>query len=146
MKNSWYLVVLVLIAVTLLACVITPQLDFNPGKSDPATPRKDPTPGKSDPATPQQYYDRGMSDLGTGGGGRDLEGALENFTNAILADPTFVKAYNGRGVTNVLLEKYAEATVDFENALLLNPSYAPARENLQHLKAGEYDQAVTVEY
>jgi tetratricopeptide (TPR) repeat protein len=146
MKNRCYLVVLVLIAVTISACVITPLLDFNPGKSDPATPRQDPTPGKPDAPTPQQYYDRGMSDLGTGADGRDLEGALENFTNAIMADPTFVKAWNALGVTNVLLEKYADAAQDFENALIINPSYAPARENLQHLKAGEYDQAVTVEY
>jgi Tfp pilus assembly protein PilF len=96
--------------------------------------------------TPPQYYDQGMADLTAKGAGRDLKGAVENFKEAIKEDPTNVKAYNALGVTYVLLEEYENAGMNFQNALLLNPDYIPARENLKHLDAGEYDLATEIEY
>jgi Flp pilus assembly protein TadD len=96
--------------------------------------------------TPPQYYDLGMADLTTKGGGRDLKGAVESFKKAIQEDPTNIKAYNALGVTYVLLEEYDNARINFQNALLLNPDYIQARENLKHLNAGEYNLATEIEY
>ena len=99
-----------------------------------------------DPEAAQKYHGEGMWYLTTVMTERDPEKAVEWFTKAIHADPGFVKSYNARGVAYVLLGEYEKASADFEDALLLDPSYDPALENLLHLNRGEYDQVLAVEF
>ncbi len=102
--------------------------------------------GKPDPEAAQKYHDQGVLNFMTAGGGRDPGKAVENFSKAIKADPSFVKSYNARGVAYVLLEDYDKARMDFEKALEIDPSYKMAQENLDHLDAGEYTLATAFEF
>lgn len=98
------------------------------------------------PDTAQKYHDQGVLNLTAAGEKRDPEKAVEYFTQAIKAEPNFAKSYNARGVAYVLLGEYDQARSDFEQALEMIPANVPARENLDHLRAGEYDLVTKIEY
>ncbi len=97
------------------------------------------------PDTAQKYHDQGMLDLTTLGRGGKPAQAVEYFSQAIQAEPNFAKSYNARGVAYVLLGEYDKARADFKKTLEIEPTDVQARENLNHLDAGEYDQVTAVE-
>lgn len=97
------------------------------------------------PDTAQRYHERGILDLKPPGDGGDAEKAVEYFTNAIKAEPNFAKSYNARGVAYVLLGEYDKARQDFVKALEVSPENLQARENLEHLDAGAYDEVDALE-
>ena len=55
--------------------------------------------------------------------GGDYEGAVENFTKAIEADPTQVYFYDDRGRAYANLGKYDEAITDYKTAIEIDPDY-----------------------
>ncbi|MFT7020674.1 MAG: tetratricopeptide (TPR) repeat protein, partial [Cyclobacteriaceae bacterium] len=60
---------------------------------------------------------------------REYRTALTHYTNAITVDNDFALAYNNRAVTLVALDRSFEAIQDYNQALLINPSYVDARYN-----------------
>jgi len=59
----------------------------------------------------------------------DLWGALRAFNQAIELDPHSATAYNARGYVYLRLQSFANAIVEFTNAIRLRPDYANAYQN-----------------
>ena len=59
--------------------------------------------------------------------------ALEQFTQAIQADPNYLEAYYGRGITYKTMGKTREAMADFERCLRIDQGYEPAKTELKLL-------------
>ena len=57
----------------------------------------------------------------------DLNGAIEEYTKAIEADPKFVKAYLNRGMVRKSKDDYPGAIADFTKVIELDPTHLQAR-------------------
>ncbi|MBK9382315.1 MAG: AAA family ATPase [Chitinophagaceae bacterium] len=66
-----------------------------------------------------------------------IEKSIEYYTMAIEISPEIPFAYNGRGNSNRILEKYDEALTDIYKALELDPNFAIALATLAEIKAGQ---------
>jgi tetratricopeptide (TPR) repeat protein len=64
-----------------------------------------------------QHYDNGRARSDK----RDFDGAIDEYTKAIEADPTFVKAYLNRGIERENKDDYRGAVADFTKVIELNP-------------------------
>ncbi|MCX8111592.1 MAG: tetratricopeptide repeat protein [Bacteroidia bacterium] len=69
--------------------------------------------------------------------------AVQAYTQAILAHPTYAQAYYNRGFVHFLMEKYGKALDDFVRALELNPQDSRAHFMAGSLyeRQGDYDKA-----
>jgi tetratricopeptide (TPR) repeat protein len=76
--------------------------------------------------------------------GRHKE-AIEEFRKVLLIEPTYVKAYNGIGVSNDLLGDFHTAIKYYKMALSLNPNLDYIYNNLgySYLLQGNLDDAIT---
>ncbi|HYJ92037.1 MAG TPA: tetratricopeptide repeat protein [Pyrinomonadaceae bacterium] len=63
------------------------------------------------------YYDSGRARDERG----DSDGAIADYTKAIEADPTFVKAYLDRGIVRKKKDDYNGAVADFTKVIKLDP-------------------------
>jgi len=59
----------------------------------------------------------------------DYQGAIAAYTQAIVLNPNYAEAYNGRGNARYRLGDYKAAVADFNEALRINPNYAEAYTN-----------------
>lgn len=66
----------------------------------------------------------------------DFDKAIHYFDNAILLDPDFSLAYNNRGVAKLNDDRAAEAVLDYNQAININPKYYEAIGN----RAYAYEQ------
>ena len=75
--------------------------------------------------------------------GRHIE-AIEEFKKAILIDPSYVKAYNGMGVSCDLIGDYPRAIESYKKAVSLNPDLSYVQNNLgySYLLQGNPDEAI----
>jgi TonB family protein len=64
----------------------------------------------------------GLSKFRTG----DLDGAFEDFSQAIVQDPSFAEAFYNRGLTRARRNDSDGGIADFTKAIALNPQYADA--------------------
>jgi hypothetical protein len=96
--------------------------------SPPAIPRAAPPPAPAAiPATADagHYYKLGKAQAGR----NDLRGALRSLNRAIELDPRRATSYNARGYVYLRLRNFANAIVEFSNAIRLRPDYANAYRN-----------------
>jgi len=88
---------------------------------------------KKDYQAANYFYDQGMAlrsaPEGKAGKFSSVEAALDYFSQAIDADPAFVKAYNYRGAVYIQLKQWEQALEDFNQALRLDDRYAVAMSN-----------------
>ena len=95
------------------------------------TPRKEAV--KKDYQAANYFYDQGMAlrsaPEGRPGKFSSEEAAIVYFSQAIEADPTFVKAYNYRGAVYAQQKQWEKALEDFTQALRLDANYAVAMSN-----------------
>jgi len=88
---------------------------------------------KKDHQAANYFYDQGMAlrsaPEGQPGKFSSIEAAIHYFSQAIEADPTFVKAYNYRGAAYTQLKQWEKALEDFTQALHLDDNYAVAMSN-----------------
>ncbi len=71
--------------------------------------------------------------------------ALGHFDEALRLGPPCPRVLFQRGTVKQLLERHEEALIDFNQAVLLDPSYTPAYCNQRaqlHLRRGEHEQAL----
>lgn len=75
---------------------------------------------------------------------RDLSCAMKHFTRAAEIDPTFAEAYNQRGITKYLAERYEESIADCREAIERMPCHFGAWAGLGHCYAhqGQLVEAV----
>jgi len=75
--------------------------------------------------------------------GRHIE-AIEEFKKAILIDPSYVKAYNGMGVSCDLIGDFPRAIESYKKAVSLNPDLSYVQNNLgySYLLQGNPDEAI----
>jgi tetratricopeptide (TPR) repeat protein len=75
----------------------------------------------------------------------DLEGALADYSSALLADPEWTDTWIRRGKLFLRLSRDDEALADFERALQLKPKSAKAltHRGRVHLSRGQYDEALS---
>ena len=75
--------------------------------------------------------------------GRHRE-AIAEFEKVIVIDPSYVKAYNGKGISHDRLGDYAQAADGYRQALSLDPQLDYAWNNLgySHILRGDYVAAV----
>jgi len=88
---------------------------------------------KKDYQAANYFYDQGMAlrsaPEGKPGKFSSVAAAIDYFSQAIDADPAFVKAYNYRGAVYVQLKQWERALADFTQALRLDDRYAVAMSN-----------------
>jgi Flp pilus assembly protein TadD len=71
------------------------------------------------------------------------EEALLAYTEAITVDPTYLEAYNDRGMTYKKLGRYRQALADFDRAIALGATFTVyGRRGATHLAVGQYQQAL----
>ncbi len=76
------------------------------------------------------YFFRGnILDLG-----RDYQGAMKDFSEAIKLNPDYTMAYNNRGIIKGSLQDFEGALEDFNKAVELQPEYADAIYNRGNAK------------
>ena len=75
---------------------------------------------------------------------RDFERAIEHFSAAIKADPTFAEAYNQRAIVKYLTEQFEESIVDCRKATELMPCHFGAWAGMGHCFAhlGKPERAI----
>ena len=56
----------------------------------------------------------------------DYQGAIAAYTQAIVLNPNYAEAYNGRGNARYRLGDYKAAVADFNEAVRINPNLAEA--------------------
>ena len=66
---------------------------------------------------------------------KDYEGAIADYTQAILLNPEYASAYNNRGFAKYNQKDFEGAMVDYTQAILLNPKYAVAHNNRGETKS-----------
>lgn len=88
----------------------------------------------------KEYHMRGTARMDC----LDWEGAIADFTQAILLAPENADAYNNRGLAWMKKEQYLEALCDFTEAIQRNPKFLGAYNNrgLVQLKRQEWDSAI----
>jgi tetratricopeptide (TPR) repeat protein len=94
----------------------------------PAVPKATPPPpAAAIPATADAgyYYKLGREQAGR----NDLWGALRSLNRAIELDPQRATSYNARGYVYLRLQSFANAIVEFSNAIRLRPDYTNAYRN-----------------
>jgi hypothetical protein len=98
-----------------------------PKSMPPAIPRSMPPEAAAVPpgADAGYYYKLGKEQAGRD----DLPGALRSLNRAIELDPQQSAAYNARGYVYLRMQNFANAIVDFSNAIRLRPDYANAYRN-----------------
>ena len=117
-------VIISLLLVTAACCVLRP-IGAAATPSEPA-----PTPAATDsanqdiPPLVQGYMQAGADRYESG----DYHGAIEQFSLAIEADPTFTDAYRNRGAARDAIGDYKDAVDDFTRGLSQSPNDAPALE------------------
>jgi tetratricopeptide (TPR) repeat protein len=79
---------------------------------------------------PHYYFQAGYKK-----GGRDLDGAIADFTKAIELKPDYAEAYYFRGLAKQAKRDLDGATTDFTKAIELKPGYAEAKARLQAIAA-----------
>lgn len=95
------------------------ELD-QPAASQGATP-----PATPSPADAGYYYKLGKDQAGRD----DFWGALRSLNRAIELDPRSAPSYNARGYVYLRLQSFANAIVEFSDAIRLRPNYANAYRN-----------------
>jgi Tfp pilus assembly protein PilF len=80
-----------------------------------------------------EYTDDGQYDL-----------AIDNFNDAIDADPGYAKAYNDRGNVYFMKGQYDLAIKEYRKAIELDPHFAKAHNNLgfAHFEKDQLDHAI----
>jgi tetratricopeptide (TPR) repeat protein len=75
---------------------------------------------------------------------RDFEHAIGHFNQALTHDPQFAEAYNQRGLTNYMLERFERAVEDCREALDRIPFHFGALAGMGHayLNLGRIDKAL----
>lgn len=93
------------------------------------------SPGKARP-----YLNRGVAY-----GEMGVHRAISDFNQALRIDPSYVDAYNNRGIAYYNIGEYDKAISDFSQALRVNPNYADLYNNrgVVYGKMGEYDKAMS---
>ncbi|MBR8827456.1 MAG: tetratricopeptide repeat protein [Gomphosphaeria aponina SAG 52.96 = DSM 107014] len=88
----------------------------------------------------ENYYYQGVSKCD----GKDYEGAIRDFNQAIALNPNWAEAYYYRGISLYCLKQYEEALADYDLALLLNNNWAEAYNNRgnTYYKLWEYEKAI----
>ena len=92
------------------------------------------------PGFAMAYYNRGIDKRKEG----DLDGAFEDYCNAIEIDPNDAMAYNNRGYVKNGLGDQLSAMEDFTKAIEIDPNYAVAYYNRGSTKGkiGDLDGAI----
>jgi tetratricopeptide (TPR) repeat protein len=92
------------------------------------------------PVSAEDYFFSGDAKQSKG----DLDGALADFSEAILLKPNFAPAFRWRGAIKALKGDSSEAIADFNKAIELNPSYGDAyySRGLARQKKGDLDGAI----
>ena len=105
-------------ALSLIACLSTPALA----------------------QTAEEWYDRGYDCTFDG----DYEGAVECYTKSIEADPSYVYAYDSRGLAHANLGQYDKAIADFTKAIEIDPEYQAPYSNLAfaYYRMGDFENAL----
>jgi len=100
----------------------------------PAVPKPMPPPAETQPppaaaipkdADAAHYYKLGRDQTGK----NDLWGALRSLNRAIELDPRSAPSYNARGYVYLRLQNFANAVIEFSDAIRLRPDYANAYRN-----------------
>lgn len=75
---------------------------------------------------------------------REPEEAVKHYTEAVLLDPDYARAYVNRGIVYYDLKKYKDAIKDYREAIERRPKFALAHYNLGNCyrKKGDYDKAI----
>ncbi|MBE0691071.1 MAG: tetratricopeptide repeat protein [Anaerolineae bacterium] len=60
---------------------------------------------------------------------KDLDGAIEDYTQAIRLNPNYAAAYNKRGIARKAKRDIDSAIADYDEAIRLNPTFAAAYNN-----------------
>lgn len=92
------------------------------------------------PGSPTGHYNRGMASQVKG----EHSEAIEHFSMAVKADPSYIKAYLNRGFSHSATGRFEEAMTDFGKVLKIDPRYAKAYLNrgFHYLQAGETGPAI----
>ena len=69
---------------------------------------------------------------------KQLQRAIEIFTEVLELDPSNIDAYNGRGVAHYMLGSYDEAIEDYLKAFALDPENKQIKENLRLTRWKQY--------
>ena len=75
---------------------------------------------------------------------RDQDSAIEDYTQAIRANPNNAQAFFGRALTHSLFEDYESGIEDYTQVIRLNPNDRVSYYNrgLNHSRLGQYDEAI----
>lgn len=75
---------------------------------------------------------------------REHAEAVKHYTEAVLLDPGYARAYVNRGIAYYDLKKYKDAIKDYRKAIELKPTFALAHYNLGNCyrEKGDYDKAI----
>ena len=72
------------------------------------------------PLTAYEYKERGKRKSANG----DKQGAIDDYTRAIMVEPTYDTAYHNRGVVRADIGYYKDAILDYTKAIEINPHFA----------------------
>ena len=95
------------------------------------------------------YTNRGNTKDGMG----DHEGAIADYTQALVINPQSTSAYTNRGNTKRLIGDYAGSIADHDRAIAIDPQFADAYNNRGNTKdnrgdhkdaVADYDQAIAI--
>jgi Flp pilus assembly protein TadD len=96
--------------------------------------------GCNAPQTADDYYNRGIDRYKNG----DLDGAIEDFTNASKLNSRDPKIFNNRGIALKTKGEIDKAIADYDKAIKLNSHYAKAYDNRGNARKinGDYNGAI----
>jgi tetratricopeptide (TPR) repeat protein len=96
--------------------------------------------GQTKDRAARNYYDNGCEKIIT----KDYNGAISDFTQAIVLDSNFIQAFENRGVAKFYLRNNRGAIEDYTSALKLNPDdyNTHGRRGWAEFYLQEYDQAI----
>jgi tetratricopeptide (TPR) repeat protein len=75
--------------------------------------------------TAEKYYNLGLEKVKN----QNYSAAVDDFSNAIMANPNYSEAYYNRGTAKLSLKEYKEAIADMDKAIALKPDYTRAYAN-----------------
>ena len=100
------------------------------------------------PLTAHEYKERGRRKSANG----DNQGAMDDYTRAIMVNPAYDSAYHNRGVVKAIFGYYKDAILDYNKAIQINPylgvtyfSRANAKVNLGDNKGALSDFSKAIE-